>query len=124
MKNIYMLVGALFFVGCSIIKPTKIVGTYKSTCVLYTEPKVVVTFNPDNSFVYNLPFKEQATGSWYLNGDTLFLHSEKFQTTDQLAPSYKYTDLEGKKDAYVIKGEKLYAINKEGITKSCYLKKQ
>lgn len=124
MKNTYLLIGALFFVGCSTIKPTKIVGTYKSTCVLYTEPEVIATFNSDNSFIYNLPFKEQATGKWFLNGDTLVLHSEKFQTKDPLAPSYKCTDLEGNRDAYLVKGKKLYPINKEGHTRKCYFKRQ
>jgi hypothetical protein len=106
------------------MRPMKVVGTYKSTCVLYTEPSVIITFNEDKSFIYDLPLGERATGSWHLNADTLVLQSEKFQTTNQLAPTYKYTDLDGDMDAYLVKGNKLYPINKEGYTKSCYLKKE
>jgi hypothetical protein len=50
------------------------------------------------------------------------LHSEKFQT-DKLAPSYKCTDLEGKTDAYLVKGGKLYLINKQVGQRTVKLKR-
>lgn len=119
-----MLVFAFLIAGCGMTRTTttRIVGNYKSICILYGKPMVVATFNPDGSFIYYLPFNYQATGNWHLSGDTLVLHSEKFQT-DTLAPSYKYTNLKGNTDAYLVKGRKLYVINKTGWTKDCYLKK-
>jgi hypothetical protein len=124
MKNILILLIILLLTGCSAVKPIRVLGTYRSTCVLYTEPSLIATLNEDNSFVYNLPFGEKATGTWKLNADTLVLYSDKFQTADQLAPTYKFTNLDGQKDAFLVKGSKLYLINKEGSTKGCYLKKQ
>lgn len=124
MNRICIFLSTLFLLGCSVNKPAQIVGTYKSTCMLYNEPRLIVNFYPNNIFVYNLPFQEKAEGNWYIVGDTLFLHSDEFQTSNQVAPSYKYTDLEGRKDAYIIRRGKLYAINNEGTTKICYLEKQ
>jgi len=122
MKKYYMIVFSFLIAGCGMTRTTRIVGNYKSNTILYGEYEVVATFNPDGSFIYYLPFNYQATGNWHLSGDTLVLHSEKFQT-DTLAPSYKCTDLEGKTDAYLVKGRKLYVINKTGWTKLVYLKK-
>lgn len=111
------------------MKPTKIVGTYKSTCVLYGYPDLIVSFNFDSTFIYQMPYVKKITGSWVVKGDTLILYSDKFPVHPPSesfpADEYnKYTNLYGKKDAYLVKGKKLYAINKEGLMKSCYLKKQ
>jgi len=111
------------------MRPMKIIGTYKSTCVLYGFPDLVVNFNPDSTFVYKMPYVEEIAGTWVVRQDTLILHSDKFPTQppSESAPANKYnkyTDLEGNKDAYLVKAKKLYPINKEGWTKSCYLKRQ
>jgi len=129
MRRISILSCILICASCCVMCSMKVVGTYKSTCVLYGYPDLVVTFNFDGTFVYKMRYVEEIFGTWVIKRDTLILYSERFtdQPPSESAPAdkyNKYTDLEGKKDAYLVKGKKLYPINKEGHTKGCYLKKQ
>lgn len=129
MRQVFTLFLVLLCIRCSIIKPTRIEGTYKSSCVLYGSPDLIVNFKQGGNFVYKMPYVEEIIGTWVVRRDTLILYSDEFsnQLPSESTPANKYnkyTDLEGKKDAYLVKGEKLYPINKAGHTKSCYLKRQ
>ena len=111
------------------MKPTKITGIYKSSCVLHGFPDLIVNFNSDSTFIYTMPYVEEIAGTWVVKRDTLILCSDKFsnQPPSESLPAYKYnkyTDLEGKKDAYLVRRKKLSPINKEGHNQSCYLKKR
>ena len=126
MRRVHLLVFVLFCTSCNSMK---ILGTYNSTCILYGYPSLVVKFNSDSTFTYKMPYVEEISGVWSVKNDTLLLHSDKFSNLppSEVKPAdeyNKYTNLDGKIDAYLVKGNKLYTINKEGYTKNCYLKKQ
>jgi hypothetical protein len=126
MRQVFVLLCILLFTSCSIVKPIKIAGIYNSSCKLYGKPDLEVKFNSDSTFVYKRPhLEENITGEWVIKRDTLMLYSDKFinQSKDELAPKYKYTELEGK-DAYLVKGKKLLVITKTGFRKDCYLQKE
>jgi len=114
---------------CSTMRPSKIIGTYKSTCVLYGFPDLVVNLVSDSTFIYKMPYVEDIIGTWILKRDTLILYSDKFPTQPlrEDTPAYKYnkyTDSEGNKDAYLVKGRKLYPVSRQRLVKSCYLQKE
>lgn len=128
MKILYVLSCVLLCSSCSVIRPVKIAGKYNSTCLLYGYPDLEVSINSNCTFIYKMPYVEDIAGTWIARKDTLILYSDKF-TNDppsESAPAYKYnkyTDLEGK-DAFIVKGRKLYPINQDGYTKGCYLQKE
>lgn len=127
MKQILKLSCVLWFSCCSIIKPPKVVGTYKSTCTLYGFPDLIVIFNSDSTFVYKMPYVEEFTGTWVLERDRLILYSSKFstQSPSESTPAYKYnkyTELEGK-DVYLVRGKRLLVVTNAGFSKNCYLQK-
>lgn len=57
-----------------------------------------------------------------MKNDTVFLYSDKFrdQIEKELTPVYNYTDLKGKKDAFLIRGKKLFPIT-SGPKSKCAL---
>lgn len=126
MKHFFIISCILLYVSCSVIKPIKIAGIYKSSCKLYGKPEIEVSLNLDSTFAYKRPYlEEEITGKWMVKKDTLILYSDKFinRSTDELTPKYKYTELEGK-DAYLVKGKKLLVVTKTGFSKNCYLQKE
>jgi hypothetical protein len=84
-----------------------------------------IDFNSDGTFTHKNLFAEKFSGTWEINKDTLILYSDKYmpQPPDSflgIAPRYKHTELEGR-DAYLIRGKKLFCVTKTGFTKDCYL---
>jgi hypothetical protein len=114
---LFLLFG--LFVCCTSIKP----NTYFSTCTLYVKSEVSLKLNRDKSFIYNFRYYDQAImGKWKVNSDTLILTSDFFnESMDSLSPKIKNSDEYGV-DKYLIKGKKLFIINKAGRKKDCYLK--
>lgn len=126
MKIRYILFCALFCASCSVTHPNKIVGSYKSYCVLYGYPSLIAEFNIDSTFIYKKPYLDEFSGTWTIKNDTLILYSNKFNTqltdSSKLTPKYNYTDLEGR-DAFLIRGRKLFSITKNGYSRDCFLSK-
>lgn len=114
---IFLLFG--LFVCCKSIKT----NTYFSTCTLYGKSEVSLRLNLDKSFIYNFTYYDKAIiGKWKVNSDTLILTSEFFnESMDSLSPKIKNSDMNGV-DKYLIKGNKLFIINKTGLKNDCYLK--
>ena len=125
MKQIILYCVLLLCTGCSILRPNKIVGTYFSHCRPYGLPELRIDFNSDGTFTHKNLFGEKFFVTWEVNKDTLILYSDKYmpQPPDSflgIAPRYKHTELEGR-DAYLIRGKKLFCVTKTGFTKDCYL---
>jgi hypothetical protein len=134
-----LVVCLLLLSGCSVLKQNIAQQTFHSTCFLYGNPDLEVSFFEDHSFVYKMPYVDEITGSWEIRKDTVFLYSDKFVLEDPSllvdflndipegfrSPSEynKYTNLEDY-DAFLIRGRKLYPIMKEGITEPCYLQRE
>lgn len=96
---------------------------YKSTCILYGESELFLTLEKDNTFIYKFRYNDEIiNGYWSVNKDTLILKSDRFeQVLDSFTPKIKNSDID-KLDKYLIRGKKLFLINKDGYTKKCYLK--
>jgi len=129
----YILALVLASSGCAVI-PKKIAGTYKSSCLLYNTPDLIMSLNEDRTFNYRLAFLEDTIkGKWHISGDTLILNSISFldefiqktypDAPKELIPRYKYTESH-EKDVFLIKGSMLLPLTKEGFNKKCYLKKR
>ena len=113
----------LLCASCSTSRQPKIVGTYTTNCVIYDMfPLLVAEFKSDSTFVYKKPYLEKFGGTWEVKNDTVFLYSDKFrdQIEKELTPVYNYTDLKGKKDAFLIRGKKLFPIT-SGPKSKCAL---
>ncbi|URC11760.1 hypothetical protein [Flavobacterium sp. B183] len=119
MKNTLIFLFFGLFVGCSPIKT----NTYFSTCVLYGAPEVSLKLNLDKSFIYNFRYSDRAIiGKWKMNSDTLILTCDLWtESIDSLSPKIKTSDMYGV-DKYLVKGSKLFIINRDGRSKNCYLK--
>ena len=123
MKIIYTLTCILLCASCSTSRQPKIVGTYTTNCVIYDMfPLLVAEFKSDSTFAYKRPCLEKFGGTWKVKNDTVFLYSDKFrdQIEKELTPMYNYTDLKGKKDAFLIRGKKLFPIT-SGPKSKCAL---
>lgn len=116
----------LVLISCSPLSNKQIAGKYISYCILYNQPSLQITLKKDSTFYYKRPLvNQEITGYWTTTKDTVFLKSEVFETSyvnsqSELSPKLKNTDLENR-DAYLRKGKKLFAINKSGVDKECYL---
>ncbi|PAM95736.1 hypothetical protein B4N84_06470 [Flavobacterium sp. IR1] len=119
MKKVFVFLLFSLFVCCKSIKT----GVYFSTCRLYGKSQVTLELNLDKSFVYNFRYYDTAIiGKWKINSDTLILTSDFFyKSMDSLSPQIKNSDMYGV-DKYLIIGNKLFIINKNGREKNCYLK--
>ena len=127
MKTSDILVFLVVFSACT-FRFDKTESTFSSTCILYGSPDLVITLYSNGRFEYKMPYVEDINGSWTQIKDTLVLTSERFSAVNpsEAKPANiynKYTDLEGDKDQFLIKGKKLYAINKNGVSKKCELTK-
>ena len=123
-KIIYLFILPILYSGCSVTNK-KLIGTYKSTCILQAYPDVILELDSNNSFSYKFANQNnRIVGSWTRKADTIYLFSKDFNTdvSDPLAPIQKYTTL-SKKDGYIIKKNKLLLLNKDGVTEKCFLQK-
>ena len=105
-------------------KPT-VYSLYKSKCYLYGESELILTLREDKTFNYEFRYYDEVIkGNWLVKKDTLILKSDRFeQTLDSFNPKIKNSDID-KLDKYLIKGKKLFILNKDGETNKCYLKSQ
>ena len=95
-------------------------------------------FYADSTFLYRSAGCYDIIGHWYISGDTVILSSPNFnvetrpidlyifaeeEITDWRFPDeyYKFTDMEGNRDAYIIKGDTLYPVLKNGKSLIEYL---
>ena len=147
MKSFLVIFLVLLCGACHVVRPSRLVGTYGSRCVVYDcVSDLIVQFNPDSTFVYYMYLVDEIKGKWHICNDTVILYSNKFPPPGRKFPDHldsvvlakildssdttylpvgeynKYTDLDNR-DAFLIKGKKLYAINKLGMRKSCPLLK-
>ncbi|GAB4347145.1 MAG: hypothetical protein OHK0038_27160 [Flammeovirgaceae bacterium] len=116
-----LLFGSLAF-GCNTIH----IGKYRDICVASGHKcRLEISLRNDSSFQYFFAYHEisdeEIKGKWKINKDTLILFSNKFlEKREELSPIVKNTNIDSL-DKYLIRGKKLYAINKEGVKKYCYL---
>lgn len=125
MKPLLFMLSAFFLFACA-PKKNRIIGKYKSTCILHLYPSVILTIDSASQFEYQFAYlKEKIKGNWVIKKDTLFLYAEIFkkQIADPLEPIHKNTDLK-EMDAYLIRRNKLLKLSINGVDKSCYLEKQ
>jgi len=134
MKSNIALLTATFLLstGCA-INPTKFLGTYQSTCVLYSKSALIMKLNTSEKFEYYMAYVDDSiTGTWEIKEKTLILQSDYFSVKyvendasydPENRPIFKFTGAKDM-DLYLIKGRKLLPIDNEGgYTKSCYLVK-
>ncbi|WP_264538216.1 hypothetical protein [Flavobacterium sp. N1736] len=119
MKKILIFLVLGLCICCKSIKTT----TYFSTCRLYGKSEVTLKLNLDKSFIYNFRYNDkEIVGKWKMKSDTLILTSDIWsESIDSLSPKIKASDIYGV-DKYLIKGNKLFIINKLGRSEDCYLK--
>lgn len=119
-QNLIIIIALISFVGCKTISD----GNYKSSCLLYGKTELKLKINNDGTFEYNFVYNEETVfGKWSIVGDTLILNSNQFLIErDSLSPKIKNTNIDNV-DKYLIKRNKLVAINKSGLNKNCYLTK-
>ncbi|URC11674.1 hypothetical protein [Flavobacterium sp. B183] len=117
MKLIFLVFG--LFICCKSVKPT----TYSSSCMLYGTSEVSLKLNLNKSFIYNFKYADRAIiGKWKVKSDTLILTCDLWtESIDSLSPKIKTSDMYGV-DKYLVKGSKLFIINRDGRSKNCYLK--
>ncbi len=119
MKKYYSIVFFLLL-GCN---TQKIHTIYKSSCRLYDKNEIELLINSNTEFTYKFAYLDyDIKGNWKKNADTLILYSDKFtEKQEDFTPKIKNTDFIGL-DKYLIKNGKLFAINKNGVSQSCFLK--
>ncbi len=123
MKTKILFLTVLLY-GCS-PKFSSVTGYYLSYCLLYGDPGVQLNLYQDSTFRYKFAQLDKIiTGTWSLNRDTVILHSSSFDEkyNKPLMPIRKNTNLVNV-DMYIVKKGKLYEINKDGLSKRCYLTK-
>ncbi len=120
MNKLSFILASFFFISCKSVKISS--GKFKSSCYLQTRTELILTLDSDSTFKYEFAFNdEKIVGYWNLQKDTLVLRADKFsETRDRMSPKIKNTDLIDM-DLYLVKKNKLYPINKEGVAKECYL---
>jgi len=89
---------------------------------LYNQTSLKLTLTELGDFQYFFAYTDEIIkGKWVLSNDTLILKSDKFLIErGPLLPGIQNTDLIGV-DKYFVKKDKLFAINKKGISKNCFL---
>ncbi len=119
-QNLIVIIIIFSFVGCKTVSD----GNYNSSCMLYGKTELKLKINKDGTFAYNFLYNEETVyGKWTIKSDTLILNSSQFLAKrDSLSPKIKNTDIENT-DKYLIKRNKLFVINKSGLSKNCYLTK-
>ena len=140
MKKLIILLISLFFIAsCAVVKSSRIVGK----CYLGYPYRQIMVFICMLSFMPIVRLYRSAgcydiIGHWYISGDTVILSSPNFnvetrpidlyifaeeEITDWRFPDeyYKFTDMEGNRDAYIIKGDTLYPVLKNGKSLIEYL---
>lgn len=137
MKKLIILLISLFFIAsCAVVKSSRIVGK----CYLGYPYRQIMVFICMLSFMPIVRFYigQLAVMIWYISGDTVILSSPNFnvetrpidlyifaeeEITDWRFPDeyYKFTDMEGNRDAYIIKGDTLYPVLKNGKSLIEYL---
>jgi hypothetical protein len=122
MKQSLIIALPFLMYGCQSSKIK--ISNYNSTCWLHTQTDVILKIYENDIFEYSFAYSdEKIIGNWSVKDDTLILFSDKFlEKREDLSPIVKNTNFDGL-DKYLIRGKKLYAINKEGVEKHCYLVK-
>ena len=128
-RLIILLIGLFFIVSCCSVRPGKLTGKWfrSTTCVDDARtPGLYVYFYPDGGFLYQMAYADGATGAWRIEGDTDILCSPDISIVlDSVLLPYgprcwpnlnKYTDAtDDNRDRYLVRGNKLYPIMKDGI---------
>lgn len=137
-KSVFFLIAILHLSSCGVTH--NVIGHYRSTCCNLGLPDLEAHFNKDGTFSYKRAHDPVAIfGKWETGNDTLFLYSKNFEheatrigkvvdyitanpnSTDvPLVSNGQYTQMKGR-DAYLIKGNKLYPMAENGYTKQCHL---
>ncbi|TAF68318.1 MAG: hypothetical protein EAZ55_00105, partial [Cytophagales bacterium] len=119
MKRIILLVFTpIIITSCQTAKLRQ--GNYISTCLIYGKPEAELIIGTNNYFRYNFAYgSENIEGNWKILDNTLILYSDKFTEERDTYYIIKYTNLDSL-DKYLIRGKRLYVINKEGVQKYCY----
>ncbi|WP_375563379.1 RHS repeat-associated core domain-containing protein [Bernardetia sp. OM2101] len=98
---------------------------YSDLCLLYGEPSLYLKIFKNGNFTYRFIYApKKISGKWKVHKDTLILESPLFllEKEEDIMQMVKNTSVHGR-DAYIIKGKKLYALdsNNNLVTK-CPLK--
>lgn len=128
MKNIILITFILAAVtSCN--APKRLYPIYSSSCSYLGEynPLLKIAFKAD-SFTYRNNIGNLYSGHFIRRKDSLYLYSVFFvkqaiEFEGIPAPTNQYTDNDGF-DIYLIKGRKLYPINRSGLKGPCYLIEQ
>jgi hypothetical protein len=113
---------SLFILTLSCNVQKKLQGSFRSSCNLYNQTSLKLTLIENGEFQYQFAYNdEQNKGKWEILNDTLLLESAIFlEKREALSPQIKNSDFTGV-DKYKIKKNKLFVINKNGISNKCYL---
>ena len=121
---IYMLILFCSY-GCT--KYNIIGHEYRSSCFLYSYPKVILYLNKDSTFSYKFAYlQDSIKGRLKISKDSLFLFSESFLQLDtgKESPIIKNTNT-NEYDGYIIKKNKLVPLSSHKEEKNkCHLLKQ
>lgn len=139
-KLIILLISFFFIASCAVVKSSRIVGKcYLGYPYYYNHNvRLYIEFYADSTFLYRSAGCYDIIGRWYISGDTVILSSPNFnvetrpidlyifaeeEITDWRFPDeyYKFTDMDGNRDAYIIKGDTLYPVLKNGSSGLKYL---
>ena len=141
MKKLIILLISLFFIAsCAVVKSSGIVGKcYLGYPYLYNHSvRLYIEFYADSTFLYRSAGCYDIIGRWYISGDTVILSSPNFNVETRSLQNYleaegkipdwrdpdeyyKFTDMDGNRDAYIIKGDTLYPVLKNGKSLIEYL---
>lgn len=97
---------------------------YESYCLLYAKPELYLEILKNGNFTYRFRYApEIISGRWKMHKDTLILESPLFEKKeDSIMQMVKNTSVNGK-DAYIIKGKRLYALDSNNnLIEKCHLK--
>ncbi len=122
MKIVFYVSIIILTLNCSVQK--KLHGSFRSSCDLYNQTSLKLILNVNGEFQYQFAYNDEIIkGKWKLSNDTLILKSDIFLIKrDPLSPKIKNSDLVNV-DKYKIKNNKLFVINKNGVSTTCYLQK-
>ena len=96
---------------------------YEGICILYGRPEIYLEVLKNGNFTYRFRYAPKTiSGRWKVHKDTLILESPSFSLEKSVMQMVKNTNIDGK-DAYIIKGKKLYALDSNNnLIKKCHLK--